>query len=253
MGDLKIVVAGCVAAQEGAALLRRVPELDLVMGPHHANRIGDLLARVDQGQQVVATEHVDILEDITAPRRDSDVTAWVNIIYGCNEVRGGLGGWLEGGSAQSARPVRSCNRRWRLVQVAAGPWLPLEHARCACALPPAPQKCSYCIVPTTRGQEQSRTPEAIRREVLSLGEAGYKEVTLLGQNIDAYGRDLPGFAPDGSGRRANTFTDLLHAIHDAPGQRGSGGGRSAAIPAGLLGLLLSTASRLALPLAALGG
>ena len=38
MGDLKIVVAGCVASQEGEALLRRVPELDLVMGPHHANR-----------------------------------------------------------------------------------------------------------------------------------------------------------------------------------------------------------------------
>ena len=38
MGSLKLVVAGCVAAQEGAALLRRVPELDLVMGPHHANR-----------------------------------------------------------------------------------------------------------------------------------------------------------------------------------------------------------------------
>ena len=38
MGDLKIVVAGCVASQEGEALLRRIPELDLVMGPHHANR-----------------------------------------------------------------------------------------------------------------------------------------------------------------------------------------------------------------------
>jgi tRNA-2-methylthio-N6-dimethylallyladenosine synthase len=53
--------------------------------------------------------------------------------------------------------------------------------------------------------------------MLSLGEAGYKEVTLLGQNIDAYGRDLPGFASDGSGRRANTFTDLLRFVHDVPG------------------------------------
>ena len=40
MGGLKLVVAGCVAAQEGETLLRRVPELDLVMGPHHANRCG---------------------------------------------------------------------------------------------------------------------------------------------------------------------------------------------------------------------
>ena len=57
----------------------------------------------------------------------------------------------------------------------------------------------------------------MQREMLSLGEAGYKEVTLLGQNIDAYGRDLPGAAEDGSGRRAWTFTDLLHYVHDVPG------------------------------------
>ena len=50
-----------------------------------------------------------------------------------------------------------------------------------------------------------------------LGEAGYKEVTLLGQNVDAYGRDLPGAAADGSGRRAWTFTDLLRHVHDVPG------------------------------------
>lgn len=90
--------------------------------------------------------------------------------------------------------------------------------------PPAPPpvfapQCTYCIVPFTRGQEQSRTPEAIRREMLALGEAGYREVTLLGQNIDAYGRDLPGFAPDNSGRRAWTFTDLLRYVHDVPGAR----------------------------------
>lgn len=68
-----------------------------------------------------------------------------------------------------------------------------------------------------RGEEQSRKAEDIRRELLSLGEAGYKEVTLLGQNIDAYGRDLPGMAEDGSGRRLWTFTDLLKHIHDVPG------------------------------------
>ena len=56
-----------------------------------------------------------------------------------------------------------------------------------------------------------------QREMTVLGEAGYKEVTLLGQNVDAYGRDLPGAAADGSGRRAWTFTDLLRHVHDVPG------------------------------------
>lgn len=159
--DLTLIVAGCVAQQEGEALLRRVPELDLVMGPQHANRLEDLLQSVFAGNQVVATEAVHIMEDITKPRRDSQVSAWVNVIYGCNE------------------------------------------------------RCTYCVVPNVRGVEQSRTPEAIREEIEELGQQGYKEVTLLGQNIDAYGRDLPGVTPEG--RYLNTLTDLLYFVHDVPG------------------------------------
>ena len=113
--DLKLVLAGCVGSQEGAALLRRVPELDLVMGPHHANRIAELLERVDLGQQVVAVDPVEIEEDVALPRRGSTLTAWVNASFGCNEA------------------------------------------------------CTYCVVPRTRGAEQSRKPEDIRREMLSLG------------------------------------------------------------------------------------
>ncbi|MEM8545902.1 MAG: tRNA (N6-isopentenyl adenosine(37)-C2)-methylthiotransferase MiaB [Cyanobacteria bacterium P01_H01_bin.119] len=159
--DLTLIVAGCVAQQEGEALLRRVPELDLVMGPQHANRLQDLLEQVMDGSQVVATEPVHIMEDITKPRRDSTVTAWVNVIYGCNE------------------------------------------------------RCTYCVVPGVRGVEQSRTPAAIRAEMEELGRQGFREVTLLGQNIDAYGRDLPGLTPEG--RRQNTLTDLLYYVHDVPG------------------------------------
>ncbi|MEO1671658.1 MAG: tRNA (N6-isopentenyl adenosine(37)-C2)-methylthiotransferase MiaB [Cyanobacteria bacterium J06631_2] len=159
--NLTLVVAGCVAQQEGEQLLRRVPELDLVMGPQHANRLEDLLQQVFDGNQVVATDPIHILEDITKPRRDSEVTAWVNIIYGCNE------------------------------------------------------RCSYCVVPNVRGVEQSRTPEAIRAEMIELGKQGYQEITLLGQNIDAYGRDLPGSTPEG--RHKNTLTDLLYYVHDVPG------------------------------------
>ncbi|MCA2657197.1 MAG: tRNA (N6-isopentenyl adenosine(37)-C2)-methylthiotransferase MiaB [Microcystis sp. M049S2] len=159
--DLTLVVAGCVAQQEGEQLLRRVPEVDLIIGPQHANRLGDLLQQVFDGSQVVATEPIHIMEDITKPRRDSNITAWVNVIYGCNE------------------------------------------------------RCTYCVVPGVRGVEQSRTPAAIRAEMEQLGQQGYQEITLLGQNIDAYGRDLPGVTA--SGRHLHNFTDLLYYIHDVAG------------------------------------
>jgi tRNA-2-methylthio-N6-dimethylallyladenosine synthase len=131
------------------------------MGPQHAHRIDELLQQVFSGQQVMATEEGQIPEDITQPRRESSVTAWVNIIYGCNE------------------------------------------------------RCTYCVVPGVRGVEQSRQPAAIRSEILALGAQGYKEITLLGQNIDAYGRDLPG--TKANGQNLHTLTDLLYQVHDAPG------------------------------------
>jgi tRNA-2-methylthio-N6-dimethylallyladenosine synthase len=82
--DVTIVVAGCVAQQEGEALLRRAPEVDLVMGPQYANRLADLLEDVANGNQVVATDAAHIMEDSTKPRRSSSVAGWVNVIYGCN-------------------------------------------------------------------------------------------------------------------------------------------------------------------------
>lgn len=65
--------------------------------------------------------------------------------------------------------------------------------------------CTYCVVPGVRGVEQSRSMDAILKECLQLAASGYKEVTLLGQNIDAYGRDM-------TPRR--TFADLLHFLND---------------------------------------
>lgn len=152
--DVTIVVAGCVAQQEGQNLLRRAPEVDLVMGPQYANRIGDLLEDVSNGNQVVATEASHIMEDSTKPRRQSTTAAWVNVIYGCNE------------------------------------------------------RCTFCIVPTTRGVEQSRPVESIVKEVEELIDQGYKEVTLLGQNIDAYGRDM---------MPKRKFSDLIRIVGEMPG------------------------------------
>ncbi|ABV51147.1 2-methylthioadenine synthetase [Prochlorococcus marinus str. MIT 9215] len=161
--SLKLVVAGCLAQQEGESLLRRVPELDLVMGPQHVNNLENLLGKVDLGNQVAATEETFISEDITNARRESSICGWVNIIYGCNE------------------------------------------------------RCSYCVVPSVRGKEQSRYPDAIKSEIQKLANDNFKEITLLGQNIDAYGRDLPGTTKEG--RKENTLTDLLYYIHDVEGIR----------------------------------
>ncbi|KAL7576306.1 hypothetical protein ACA910_018127 [Epithemia clementina (nom. ined.)] len=152
--NVAIIVAGCVAQQEGERLLQRAPEVDLVMGPQYANRIGDLLEDVSNGNQVVATEATHIMEDSTKPRRQSTVAAWCNVIYGCNE------------------------------------------------------RCTFCIVPTTRGVEQSRPIRSIVQEVEDLVKQGYKEVTLLGQNIDAYGRDM---IPK------QKFSDLISIVGGVPG------------------------------------
>lgn len=153
--EVTLIVAGCVAQQEGQRLLTRVPELDIIMGPQYANRIGELLDDYNESMtQTVAVDPIHIQEDISKPIRSSKITAWVNIIYGCLE------------------------------------------------------KCSYCVVPNTRGLEQSRSMEAIKKELQELASEGYREVVLLGQNVDAYGRDL---------YPKRTFSDLLRYVHDVDG------------------------------------
>lgn len=138
-----LIVTGCVAQQEGEALLKRVPEIDAVLGPQYVPHLQNVLEQVlSGGQQLVATAPMLLQEQNDSngwhgkPVRGHDVRAWVNVIHGCNE------------------------------------------------------HCTYCVVPATRGMEQSRTMEAILQECLDLSAEGYKEVTLLGQNIDAYGRDM---------------------------------------------------------------
>lgn len=154
--DMTIVVSGCVAQQEGEALLQAMPEIDVVVGPQYANRLADVLHayREGGGSPICVTEEARIMEDVTMPNRQSAVAAWVNVIYGCNE------------------------------------------------------RCSYCVVPYTRGSEQSRPMESVRRELSQLAAEGFREVTLLGQNIDAWGHDL-------NPRR--NFADLLRYVGDVEG------------------------------------
>ena len=68
--------------------------------------------------------------------------------------------------------------------------------------------CSYCIVPYVRGRERSRLPEDIVREARELVEQGYKDITLLGQNVNSYGKDLD---------CGVDFSDLIRMINDIPG------------------------------------
>ena len=139
---LAIVVAGCVAQQEGEKLLRRFPEVDLVLGPQYIPWLGELLVEVGKGSQLCMTESMIWSEKANRDssrekdgewmmpiKRGHSTRAWVNVIYGCNE------------------------------------------------------HCTYCVVPSVRGVEQSRSMDAILQECRALAESGYKEVTLLGQNI----------------------------------------------------------------------
>lgn len=151
---MSIIVAGCVAQQEGEVLARRFPEIDIIMGPQYANRLSELIESMTWGNQVVATEPIYQMEDSLKSIRSSDITAFVNIIYGCNE------------------------------------------------------RCTFCVVPNTRGVEQSRTKEAIVNEIKDLVASGYREVTLLGQNVDSWGRDM---------NPKQKFADLLAAVGEVEG------------------------------------
>ncbi len=133
-----IAVGGCVAQDQGDKLLRRSPGVDIVFGTHNLFRLPDLVLKaVAEGKPVVEI-YQELPEDLPELPviRQSDISAWVSIIYGCD------------------------------------------------------YNCTYCIVPYVRGREKSRPAEQIVKEIRELGEAGYKEVTLLGQNVTAYGHDL---------------------------------------------------------------
>ncbi|HET7670479.1 MAG TPA: tRNA (N6-isopentenyl adenosine(37)-C2)-methylthiotransferase MiaB [Burkholderiales bacterium] len=155
-----IAVGGCVASQEGAAIVRRSPFVDVVFGPQTLHRLPELLAR----RRATGEPQVDIrfpsIEkfDALPPPRDkggkSGVRAFVSIMEGCSKY------------------------------------------------------CSFCVVPYTRGEEVSRPFEDVIAEIAGLG---VKEVTLLGQNVNAW-RGLIG------GRDAD-FAELLHFVCELPVER----------------------------------
>ncbi|MBI5429142.1 MAG: tRNA (N6-isopentenyl adenosine(37)-C2)-methylthiotransferase MiaB [Nitrosomonadales bacterium] len=132
--NLLIGVGGCVASQEGAAILKRAPYVDIVFGPQTLHRLPQLLeARRATGrpQVDISFPEIEKFDHLPAPQSSSG-PAYVSIMEGCSKY------------------------------------------------------CTFCVVPYTRGEEVSRPLADVVRDVEELVARGVKEVTLLGQNVNAY-------------------------------------------------------------------
>jgi tRNA-2-methylthio-N6-dimethylallyladenosine synthase len=156
--DLIIGVGGCVASQEGGAIVARAPFVDLVFGPQTLHRLPELIAaRRRSGMPQVDVSFPEIEKfDALPPARVAGPTAFVSIMEGCSKY------------------------------------------------------CSFCVVPYTRGEEVSRPFEDVLTEVADLADRGVKEVTLLGQNVNAY----RGTMTDGE---TADFALLLEYLSEMPG------------------------------------
>ena len=132
--DLVIGVGGCVASQEGEAIRRRAPFVDLVFGPQTLHRLPQMLDTVRQtgmGVTDVSFPEIEKFDRLPEPRAEGP-TAFVSVMEGCSKY------------------------------------------------------CSFCVVPYTRGEEVSRPFDDVLAEVAALAEQGVREITLLGQNVNAY-------------------------------------------------------------------
>ncbi|HBV21270.1 MAG TPA: tRNA (N6-isopentenyl adenosine(37)-C2)-methylthiotransferase MiaB [Nitrosomonas sp.] len=156
--NLLIGVGGCVASQEGKAIVRRAPFVDIVFGPQTLHRLPQLIeARKVTGKSQVDITFPEIEKfDHLPPARTEGATAFVSIMEGCSKY------------------------------------------------------CSFCVVPYTRGEEVSRPLVDVLTEIAVLADQGVKEITLLGQNVNAY----LGVMDDGE---IADFALLAEYIHEIPG------------------------------------
>ncbi len=149
--DLIIVIMGCMAGQVDVVeeLQKSHSYVDIIIGPNNIFDLPRLLIEKKVGQNIEVYSNSDIVPENVSYSRDSHISAWVNIMYGCDKF------------------------------------------------------CTYCIVPFTRGRERSRKMEDILQECECLVNNGYQEITLLGQNVNAYGQDL---------NLGYDFADLLEKV-----------------------------------------
>ena len=138
--NLIIAIAGCLMQQpkEIEEIHNRHQYIDIIIGTHNLSELPSLIEEANnkKKQNIEVYSNSDILFENVKYNRDSKISAWINIIYGCDKF------------------------------------------------------CTYCIVPYTRGRERSRKMEEVLEEVKALKEQGYMDITLLGQNVNAYGKDL---------------------------------------------------------------
>ena len=160
--DLVIGVGGCVASQEGAAIVSRAPYVDLVFGPQTLHRLPGLIeARRRTGRAQVDISFPEIEKfDHLPPARVAGPVAFVSIMEGCSKY------------------------------------------------------CSFCVVPYTRGEEVSRPLDDVLTEIADLADQGVKEVTLLGQNVNAWRGSVTGI--DDTPEPAD-FALLLEYVAEMPG------------------------------------
>jgi len=132
--EILIGVGGCVASQEGPAIVARAPYVDFVFGPQTLHRLPELIeARRSTGKPQVDISFPEVEKfDRLPPARVEGATAFVSIMEGCSKY------------------------------------------------------CTFCVVPYTRGEEVSRRFEDVLTEVAELAAQGVREVTLLGQNVNAF-------------------------------------------------------------------
>ncbi len=147
--EMKICVAGCVAQQEGKNIIDRMPHVDLVIGTQNIYNIGVLLEKsASSGSQVVT----DLKNDYDIPRFLPEMS-------------------LPGTKFEAVSPAPNLVFR-KFVTIMQG----------------CNNYCTYCVVPYTRGREVSRKVSDIVDEVKVLVKSGVREITLLGQNVNSYGK-----------------------------------------------------------------
>jgi len=172
--SLIVSVAGCVAQQEGKKLQARMPLVDIVLGPQQIYRLPELLHKASgTGKQQLA---VDLSPAFQIP-----------------------------GYIPSPSPVPKASEKDN-HSVTDAPF-----KGCVTIMQGCNNFCTYCVVPYTRGRETSRSPADIIAEITVLAEQGVREVTLLGQNVNSYGRG-------GDGRlKYITFPELLRKVAEVKG------------------------------------